>query len=99
MYSSGYVPPQPPTERKLRSERNAAAGMPVAPRAAVADMSSARTASANANKMAQHMPSGAQRAYQPNAGPGASGQQGYAPQMQEGWIPPAARPLQPQAGW
>ena len=99
MYSSGYVPPQPPTERKRRSERNAAAGMPVAPRAAGADMSSARTASANAANMAQRMPSGAQRAYQPYAGQGAPGQQGYAPQPQEGWIPPAAQPHQPQEAW
>ena len=99
MYSSGYVPPQPPTERKRRSERNAAAGMPVTPRAAGADMSSARTASANAANMAQRMPSGAQRAYQPYAGQGAPGQQGYAPQPQEGWIPPAAQPHQPQEAW
>ena len=99
MYSSGYVPPQPPTERKRRSERNAAAGMPVTPRAAGADMSSARTASANAANMAQRMPSGAQRAYQPYAGQGAPGQQGYAPQPQEGWIPPAAQSHQPQEAW
>ena len=99
MYSSGYVPPQLPTERKRRSERNAAAGMPVTPRAAGADMSSARTASANAANMAQRMPSGAQRAYQPYAGQGAPGQQGYAPQPQEGWIPPAAQPHQPQEAW
>ena len=99
MYSSGYVPPQPPTERKRRSERNAAAGMPVTPRAAGADMSSARTASANAANMAQRMPSGAQRAYQPYAAQGAPGQQGYAPQPQEGWIPPAAQPHQPQDAW
>ena len=98
MYSSGYVPPQPPVERKRRSERNAAAGMPVAPQAAGADMSSARTAAANPISHAQRVPSGAQRAYQPYAGQGipAVRQQGYPQQMQEGWIPPAAQPYPPQ---
>ena len=100
MYSSGYVPPKPPVERKRRSERNAAAGMSAAPRETGMDMSSARMAPMHSASMAQGVPSGMQQAYQPYAGQGASGarQQSYAPQ-QEGWIPPAARPLQPQAGW
>ena len=71
MYSSGYVPPQPPVERKRRSERNAAAGMPVSPQAAGPDtMSSVRTAAANPVNHAQRVPSGAQRAYQPYVGQG-----------------------------
>lgn len=99
MYSSGYVPPKPPVERKRRSERNAAAGMPVSPQAAGPDnMSSVRTAAANPVSHAQRVPSGAQRAYQPYAGQGipAVRQQGYPKQMQEGWIPPAAQPYHPQ---
>ena len=99
MYSSGYVPPQPPVERKRRSERNAAAGMPFAPQAAGPDtMSSVRTAAANPVNHAQRVPSGAQRAYQPYVGQGipAVRQQGYSKQMQEGWIPPAAQPYHPQ---
>lgn len=100
MYSSGYVPPKPPVERKRRSERNAAAGMSAAPRETGMDMSSARMAPMHSASMAQGVPSGMQQAYQPYAGQGASGarQQSYAPQ-QEGWIPPAVQSHQPQAAW
>lgn len=100
MYSSGYVPPKPPVERKRRSERNAAAGMPAATRETGMDMSSARMAPMNSASMAQGAPSGMQQAYPPYAGQGSSGarRQSYAPQ-QEGWIPPAAQPHQPQEAW